>query len=553
MSSSSIFPCIQDIWGWTFTKEATAPCFIRDVLSMKETNVKDADFYWLGYVPCRTVLIVGIVVGIQDYEKRTLYTIDDSTAVIDCMLRHPAAPKAPTTDANRSLQKPRPRLYTTYNKSLPSPPPTPVTAIGYPVQVIGKVTHFHDTRQIIAESIACETDSQELRTCQAGNLPATTSRSASSNRALTSKTNIPAPHTPLKRPLHPPSSPLTDTTTSAPSSPVKPGSTEPPRLRHPLRLHTRDLTENTFRLYLKHYMDHAPVASSSDTREVDVDDDPFTTPTKHPRIHFCDQTPKARSAYPTNDQTPRASIPTGISSGTTSATSGFTLSHLRRVPELALLAGRVVHAETKRRVRAEREAQKTKAVQSSKPKTVSHAIKPADAPRVKIKRLFSWAVVKLYEEGSIVLWSGPVRPLPVPIPVPLQPLSSSDTSTSGLWKTANNTASFSTANGSLLSSANSTMFSSTFVSSSKFVVSAEDGYLSDPPPYEEEEAYVSVTPALLAGPVREAMRAKGLRAKSAKMGAEEITRCLRRVDERWARVGAWAVEEAMEIVLAEWK
>jgi len=97
------------------------------------------------------------------------------------------------------------------------------------------------------------------------------------------------------------------------------------------------------------------------------------------------------------------------------------------------------------------------------------------------------------------------------------------------------------------------MFSSTSVSSSKFVVSAEDGYLSDPPPYEEEEAYVSVTPALLAGPVREAMRAKGLRGKSAKMGAEEITRCLRRGDERWARVGAWAVEEAMEIVLAEWK
>ena len=89
MSSSSTSPSAQDIWKWTFTKEATAHCFIRDVLSMKESTVKgpfkhpiptrtnhlaDTDFYWLGYVPCRTVLIVGIVVGIQEYEKRTLYT-----------------------------------------------------------------------------------------------------------------------------------------------------------------------------------------------------------------------------------------------------------------------------------------------------------------------------------------------------------------------------------------------------------------------------------------------------------------------------------------------
>lgn len=35
----------------------------------------------------------------------------------------------------------------------PLPPPTPVTAIGYPVQVIGRVVRFYDTRQIIVESI----------------------------------------------------------------------------------------------------------------------------------------------------------------------------------------------------------------------------------------------------------------------------------------------------------------------------------------------------------------------------------------------------------------
>lgn len=32
------------------------------------------DFYWLGHVPCRIVKLVGLVVGIQIYEKKILYT-----------------------------------------------------------------------------------------------------------------------------------------------------------------------------------------------------------------------------------------------------------------------------------------------------------------------------------------------------------------------------------------------------------------------------------------------------------------------------------------------
>ncbi|KAG0704963.1 hypothetical protein DFH29DRAFT_325765 [Suillus ampliporus] len=596
MSSSSTSLSAQDIWKWTFTKEATAPCFIRDVLSMKESNAKDTDFYWLGHIPCRTVLIVGIVVGIQDYEKRTLYTIDDSTAVIECVLRHPSPPKVPTNaGAGGSVQKSGwDATSHGFNRSIPPPPPPPihVTAIGYPVQVTGKVVRFYDARQIVAESIEpCQSTNDQWKHCKTvvelhkskysvpkpfekpaplvvsscetelGNLqdrrlPATTSSSTRENYALTSKTNIPAPRTPLKRPLHghAPSSPLTDSTTSAPSSPVKPGSTDPPKLRHPSRLHTRDLTENTFRLYLKHYMDHAPAV----VPDWDVCDDTFSTPTKRPRVQF-DQTPKARKVCTTHDRTPRASV---VDDSALTGPTGFTLSHLRRVPELALLASRVVHAEAKRRARAEREAEKAKSAQtqkaslksahaSSSKTTNAHSqtrTKPSDAPRVKMKRLFSWAVLKLYEEGSIVLWDKSASLLPGTISMPRYPGFGN---TNELWKTANSTTSFSTANNSVFSTANSTIFSSASASSSKFVMSEEDAYLSDPPMDEEDEVYVSVTPTLLAGPIRDIMRAKGIGGRNAKVKAEEITRCLRRGDARWARVGAWAVEEAMEVILGE--
>jgi hypothetical protein len=34
----------------------------------------DPDFYWLGHIPCRFVLIYGMVVGVQVYEQRVVYT-----------------------------------------------------------------------------------------------------------------------------------------------------------------------------------------------------------------------------------------------------------------------------------------------------------------------------------------------------------------------------------------------------------------------------------------------------------------------------------------------
>ena len=80
----------------------------------------DDDMYWLGRVPCRTVRLVGMVVGIDNLDdmtrlKGTFYmvlsargvliaspfSVDDGTEVVDCDCKHPKAPKAPLTPKSK--------------------------------------------------------------------------------------------------------------------------------------------------------------------------------------------------------------------------------------------------------------------------------------------------------------------------------------------------------------------------------------------------------------------------------------------------------------------
>lgn len=134
---------------------------------------------------------------------------------------------------------------------------------------------------------------------------------------------------------------------------------------------------------------------------------------------------------------------------------------------------------------------------------------------MRMKRLFMWAVLKLYEQGSIVLYDRPLSPPSDLLPVP------------------------------------SAMFLSRHLSSAKCVVPEEDAYLSDPPMYEEDEAYVFVTPKLLIAPVREMMRGMGTRGKSAEVRAESIMRRLQMSDRRWEHIGLKAVEQAMQLIVLD--
>src|SRR5258708_38275090 len=81
---------VKDLHTWTFSAESIAACSIHDVLNMRK-NTDDGtlifnfvefnflsctgyDFFWLGRIPCRSVKIVGMVVGIQVYERKITYT-----------------------------------------------------------------------------------------------------------------------------------------------------------------------------------------------------------------------------------------------------------------------------------------------------------------------------------------------------------------------------------------------------------------------------------------------------------------------------------------------
>lgn len=307
-----------------------------------------------------------------------------------------------------------------------------------------------------------------------------------------------------------------------------------------------------------------------------------------------DVTPRASQlANRAVDATPRPRIPApdfGGSStlsvaapvGTVSGVLGFTISYLRRVPELADMARRVVKAEAKRRAREDRKKAKEAGVSGS---SQSHVSRNGRSPQMslretvatagtkseekiapKVKRLFRWAIVQLVQEGSLVISDGPARRCPSIQMLP---------NMSGLWK--------STASSCSSMGADSSVFSASSVSgTSQLREGAEDDddvALSDPD--ENEESYLPLTPAYLGRYVEEAIaklsapppypsatkgklpithpRQADSRSSYSDAGGqrhpawatkETILAWLRK-DDRWRSVGEWNVEEALSLLSEE--
>ncbi|KAG6907972.1 hypothetical protein DXG01_006697 [Tephrocybe rancida] len=358
-------------------------------------------------------------------------------------------------------------------------------------------------------------------------------------------------------------SPSSSSQASSPAKSNAPNS--PQRLRHPSRLHSRDLNGNTFRIYVKHYMDRTAYIDS--TPEADYEPDipePPSSPSKRSFQLANDTTPRpSASRVSMSMQTPRPRIPplsydghpppraSAVARGSPGMKC-FTLSYLRRVPELADMAQRVVKAVTKRRLREERQKAKEAAAVAASVSRSSSSTHPSTSSRTstsstqtegksgpRIKRLFQATIVQLLREGSIVLWDGPTHTCPT-ADVPKE-------QTSGLWK-ANLTS----------VSADSTVFSTTSVSMAGD--DEEELVLSDPEA--NEEAYVPLSPGFLAGVVEEAIGklTRALKVFDARKG-KEVTKCgtttkegilahLRK-DDRWRYLSEWNIGEALDVLKAE--
>ncbi|KAF9528633.1 hypothetical protein CPB83DRAFT_906660 [Crepidotus variabilis] len=553
----------KEIHSWTFSADSVASCTVGDVLTMKPSLDDSYDFFWLGRIPCRSVKIVGIVVGIQVYEQKIVYTVDDGTGVIDCHHRplvSPSKPKAPLK----------------YERPAEAPvvkPLKPVARLGSTVRLVGNVRPLHETRVIhVTASIeACKSQNEELHHSRAVRKlhqnwyslgePFIVPRAPTTVNVTSVRPT--APTIPFMQHTSTPSS---VTTSPQKSSPIKDMdgllARSPPRLRHPSRLHTHDLTENTFRIYVKHYMDHAPPFSPESHADLEfqrsVDALP-TTPTKRPRSTSDGaETPRPTRSQPIPDRTPKAGL--FISKFTTSSSSpvsdseaqwhGFTLSYLKRVPELSLLAARVVQAVTKRRLRDEHKRLKQAGVITSTSKSTSSTLPSINllpekiAP--KMKRLFQWAVVQLLKEGCIVLWDGPVRRCPES--------SGFLGDASRLWKSHSSGTSL-LGDNSIFSANTTSNTTGNTTATLSFDLEDPSGYLSDPQP--NEESYIPLSPVYLAPYVEKAIKVLvdhyEKNGKPYHGATKDGILSVLRKDDRWRYVGDWSVDDALEVLKSEGK
>ncbi|KAF8652379.1 hypothetical protein AX16_004407 [Volvariella volvacea WC 439] len=461
--------------------------------------------------------------------------VDDGTAVVECIQR------AATTSSKHDIPETM----------------RPSHHIGVLVQVVGKVIEKYETRQVQVATIErCKsfTDEprhwQEVRTLHTSFYSAPGPFTIPNVNAKPEKEIIESNTT-----LDIPSSPSTvysAISSSAPSSPTKPKPERksPPKLRHPSRLRSQDLTGNAFRIYMKHYMDHAPTLVQE---EYSILGSPLktspSTPTKSSYQYNNDKTPqpsRIRTIY--HDQTPVRGHQTSPKSDATTEFYGFTLSYLRRVPVLADMARRVVEAEAKRRAREEHKKAKAKSKLSTGPTptpklpSTSQSREPITA---KVKRLFQWAIIQLVREGNIILWDGPVRSIS----------SARNADSSTLWKMGSATP--------------ADVIGSTFSLDGLSQTHHDDNYLSDPD--ETEEAYISIMPNFIAKQVEDTIlvlsqqRSKGYapnQAEGAPLSSlthainphgvtkEQILAWLKR-DDRWQFVGDWSIEDGLQTLSEE--
>ncbi|KAK1973277.1 OB-fold nucleic acid binding domain-containing protein, partial [Colletotrichum cereale] len=121
---------------------------IHALKSVPEYEVQN--FYFHNKLPIKWARIVGIVVAIDDFPGRRIYTVDDSSgACIECIV---ALKAPPSSDA--SSPKPDTREWFSSNKPQPQPPSDCVDVdVGSVVDVKGGLSTFREEMQMKIEKV----------------------------------------------------------------------------------------------------------------------------------------------------------------------------------------------------------------------------------------------------------------------------------------------------------------------------------------------------------------------------------------------------------------
>ena len=223
--------------------------------------------------------------------------------------------------------------------------------------------------------------------------------------------------------------------------------------------------------------------------------------------------------------------------------AAFTLSYLRRVPELAELARRIARHNRKRKEREKKEKEKLKMSPAPRRSTrTSTKVDTKVTDGKMAKQLFIMTLRLLYDEGSIVFSDGcGNRKWDAEEAAWLQDREDE------IWKVRRGD---DTCVNITHTTVGSTSIASTTIGNGTRQTQVDDSELSEPNP--GEEAYIPVTPSILVQPILGAIRSvvlqKGKVAQGGATAAEVLEKLRGRVDERWARISEWAIENALEIM-----
>jgi len=133
------------LWAFMLSPISIATCTCHDVhSSLKNTFVSPSEsLFYLDRFPCRRAKITGLCVGVTIGENRVIYSIDDGTAVLDCICWSRSMPQE--LGKKRGWQE----------KS--------VFRVGQVLEVVGRVESFREERQLNVVSLGMSHSSPSTR------------------------------------------------------------------------------------------------------------------------------------------------------------------------------------------------------------------------------------------------------------------------------------------------------------------------------------------------------------------------------------------------------